>query len=49
MTKHGAIRPGARDTVEVLRVAVEVLLIITRNMPRGPWCWGDAQTGHRDD
>ena len=45
MAEHAAGRPGVREAVEVLRAAVEVLRSIARNLPRGPWWWGDPDVG----
>jgi hypothetical protein len=34
-----------RDTVEVLRAAAEGLRRLARDLPRGPWRWGDPDVG----
>lgn len=45
MSDHPAATPAARDTVEVLRAAAQVLRRRTRELPRGPWRWGDPDVG----
>lgn len=34
-----------RNTIQVLRAAAEVVRRATRDLPRGPWRWGDPDVG----
>ena len=43
MSEHVEATFSPRDAVEVVRAAAEVLREATRDLPRGPWHWGDPE------